>query len=812
MEKAKEIVNRMTLKEKASLCSGQDFWRLQGVEKAGLPSIMATDGPHGLRKTIKGTDHIGVTASLPSTCFPTSVTTACSWDPHLLEEIGKAIGSECKSEGVSILLGPGMNIKRSPLCGRNFEYISEDPYLTGKMAAGMIRGIQSMGIGATMKHFVANNKEGFRLVSDSIVDQRALQEIYLTGFEMALNEGQPWVVMAAYNKVNGTYCCENRYLMTEVLREKWGFSGIIVSDWGATDHRIRALNAGLDVEMPSTYGEQDRRIYRGVKKGRVLENTLNETAERIVDILIKAKNNADENATYDKETHHRLARKAARESYVLLKNDEDLLPLDTGRSTAIIGDMAKNPRYQGLGSSMLHPTFLENTLDEMEKQGWNVSFAPGYTWNSDEVEEEKIKEASTLAAGCEAAVVFVGLPEKYEAENLDRKHMKMPASHQRLIQEVAKANPNTVVVLAGGAPVEMPWINEVKAVVNGYLGGQAGASAMLEILCGKANPCGKLAETYPVALKDNPTYNYFVCIDPKIVQYRESVYVGYRFYDTASKEVLFPFGHGLSYTKFSYENLRLSCDKMKDNERLVVRMTVRNIGDRPGKEVVQVYVRDTDTTVFRPEKELKGFEKVHLDPGEAKELEFVLDFRAFAYYNTALDNWHVESGFFEILIGASSRDMRLQGRVYVESSEPDAPVPYDLETASEYHHLKNEPFRVSDAAFQAIYGSPVSATKKEKVEEFTLNSTMDDMQHTLIGKAILWKVKRESLKMPEGELNEGMQNALDAMVKESPIRTLNMASKGDVSLLTIRGLVQLANKEYLEGLRTLLIAARRKRD
>jgi beta-glucosidase len=786
---------------------------MEKLEKEGLPSIMAADGPHGLRKTHLESDHMGVTQSLPSTCFPTSATTACSWDPTLLREIGEAIARECKKEKVSILLGPGMNIKRSPLCGRNFEYFSEDPYLTGSLATGYIQGVQSQGVGAAMKHFAANNREGYRLVSNSIVDRRALFEIYLSGFEMAVREADPWVVMAAYNKINGVYCCENSFLLTDILRTRWGFSGVVISDWGAVDNRIRALAAGLDVEMPSSFGERDRRILRGIKKERLSIQTLDEAARRIVSLILKAKPllEQSDDEVVDVQEHHKLARKAAQESFVLMKNLENLLPLDPKEPMVVIGDMAKNPRYQGLGSSMLHPMFLENALDEMEKQGWDVTFAQGYQNHTDEEDDDLIAEACALAQAARTAVIFAGLPERYEAENVDRTHMKLPRSHNRLIEEVAKVQPHTVVVLFGGAPVEMPWIHQVQAVINGYLGGQAGASAMLDVLCGKVNPSGKLAETYPIQLEDNPAHRYFVCNDPKIVQYRESIFVGYRYYDSAKKHVLFPFGHGLSYTEFVYEDLRLSRETMDDRQTLQVTLTLRNIGSKFGKEVVQLYVRDETSTVFRPEKELKGFQKVAMEPGASMEVTFLLDARSFAYYNTNINDWHVETGAFTIQVGASSRDIRLEDKVWVESTQPLVTIPDHRSDAGMYYELKDEPFVVEDSVFQAVYGSPVATTQKNPPGEFTINSTLLDMQHTWVGKGILWKLKKESERMTDGPLSEGLQTAFDAMLVESPLRGLHLAAKGDVSLLTIHGLVQLANKEYGEGLRTLILAANLRR-
>ena len=656
----------MSLEEKASLCSGLGFWHTKPIERLGIPSIMMTDGPHGLRKQEKE----GFGKSVPATCFPTAVTLASSWDRKLIEKVGSAIGEECQAEGVSIILGPGVNIKRSPLCGRNFEYYSEDPFLASEMALYYIKGVQSQGVGTSIKHFCANNQEHRRLTVNVIVDERTLREIYLASFEKAVKEGTPWTVMCAYNKVNGEYCSENAYLLSNILREEWGFEGFVVSDWGAVNDRVKGLLAGLDLQMPYDGGLGDRKIIEAVKKGELPEEVLDKAVERILRVVFEAIENKKENATYDKKAHHKLAREVARECFVLLKNEDEILPLKKKGTIALIGAFAKTPRYQGMGSSHVNPTMLDTAYEEIlnKVEGKvEILYADGYRLDSDVVDEKLIAEAKEIAKRSEVAVIFAGLPEKYESEGYDRDHMKMPENHNRLIEEVSKVQKNLVVVLSNGAPVEMPWIDRVKGILETYLGGQGWGGAVADMLFGVVSPSGKLAETFPKKLSDNPSYLNFPGEDDR-VEYREGIFVGYRYYDKKEMEVLFPFGYGLSYTTFEYSDLRLDKKEMTDQDTLRVSVKVKNTGKMPGKEVVQLYVRDVESSVIRPEKELKGFEKVELNPGEEKEVVFTLDKRAFAYYDVELKDWHVESGEYEILVGKSSRDIVLKDTIYVKST------------------------------------------------------------------------------------------------------------------------------------------------
>ncbi|CAM3606538.1 glycoside hydrolase family 3 C-terminal domain-containing protein [Marinicrinis lubricantis] len=665
----RQLIDQMTLEEKAGLCSGLDFWHLKGIERLGIPSIMVTDGPHGLRKQAEGADHLGIYDSVKATCFPSAAGVASSWNRDLIEKMGAALGEECQAEDVAVLLGPGANMKRSPLCGRNFEYFSEDPYLSSEMAAHHIQGVQSQGVGTSLKHFAANNQEHRRMSVDAIVDERTLREIYLASFENAVKKSQPWTVMCSYNKINGEYTAENKKLLSDILRDEWGFAGFVVSDWGAVNERVDGLKAGLELEMPSSKGQGDRKIVEAVKNGTLSEDTLNRAVERVLNIIFKAVDHKKQDAGYDKEAHHQLAREVARESMVLLKNEDGILPLKKEGSIAVIGQFAEKPRYQGGGSSHINPTKLENILEEIRTSapGANVTYAQGYELKSDDIDEQLIAEAKEAAAQADVAVLFVGLPDRYESEGYDREHLNIPANHQALIEAVSEVQPNLVVVLSNGAPVVMPWLGRVKGLLEAYLGGQALGGAIADLLFGDVNPSGKLAETFPQDVRHNPSHLNFPGEGDR-VEYREGIFIGYRYYDMKNIEPLFPFGFGLSYTTFEYSNLQVSKKEIQDTETVEVSVKVKNTGKMAGKEIVQLYVRDVKSEVIRPEKELKGFEKVDLQPGEEKTVTMVLDKRAFAYYNVDLKDWHVETGQFEVMIGRSSKDIVLQDTVNVKSS------------------------------------------------------------------------------------------------------------------------------------------------
>ena len=675
MDKAKirEIIAQMTLEEKAGLCSGAAFWHTKAVERLGVPASMVSDGPHGLRKQDQEADHLGVNDSIKAVCFPAASATAASFDKALIEKMGEAVGDSCQHEKLSVVLGPAVNIKRSPLCGRNFEYFSEDPYLTGKMAAAFIHGVQSKNVGVSIKHFAANSQEHRRMSSSSDADERTLREIYFPGFEIPVKEEQPWTVMCSYNRVNGVFASENHWLLTEVLRDEWGFEGYVMSDWGAVSDRVKGVEAGLDLEMPSSGGYNDRKIVEAVRAGKLDEKYVDLAVERILNIVFRYTENAKPETPWDMEADHLLAADIAADCMVLLKNEDGVLPLSREDEVAFIGEFAAKPRFQGGGSSHINCFKTTSALEAAE--GLKVIYARGYSIETDEATDEMIAEAVAAAKKAKTAVVFAGLPDVYESEGYDRSHMRMPECQNALIEAVAAANPNTVVVLHNGSPVEMPWIGCVKGVVEAYLGGQAVGLATVRVLYGDVNPSGRLPETFPKKLSDNPSYLFYGG-EGNVTEYREGVFVGYRYYDKKEAEVLFPFGHGLSYTSFAFSDLKLDKTEMDDTDTLNVSVRVKNTGSRAGKTVVQLYVCDKQSTPIRPIRELKGFEKTALEPGEEKEVRFTLDKRAFAYWNTEIHDWHVETGEFFIEIGASSRDIVLAETVTVRSTV-ELPRRYD---------------------------------------------------------------------------------------------------------------------------------------
>ncbi len=664
-EQLRELISQMTLEEKASLCSGADFWHTKAVERLGVPASMVSDGPHGLRKQDEKADHLGVNESIKAVCFPAGCGTAASFNRDLLTMMGEVIGNECQAEGISVILGPAVNIKRSPLCGRNFEYYSEDPYVASQMAGALIKGVQSRNVGTSIKHFLANNQETRRMSVSAEADERTLREIYLAAFEGAVTEQKPWTVMCSYNRINGVYAAQNKKYLTDVLRGEWGFDGYVVSDWGAVNERVADLEAGLDLEMPSSAGLNDRQIVAAVKNGSLKEEVVDRAVERILNIVYRFEENRDKTAVFDRDKDHETARKVAEETIVLLKN-EDILPLSEDKKVAFIGKYAKKPRYQGGGSSHINSHKVTSALDAAQGNP-NITYAQGFDDDKDETDEALLAEAVEAAKKADVAVVFAGLPDAFESEGFDRSHMSMPACQNQLIEKIAEVQPNVVVVLHNGSAVEMPWISKVKGVLEAYLGGQAVGGAEYDILFGRVNPSAKLPETFPVQLSDNPSYLNFPGEKDKVA-YKEGIFVGYRYYDKKKMEVLFPFGHGLSYTTFEYSGLKLSADRIKDTEEVTVSVKVKNTGSRAGKEVVQLYVADQESTVIRPEKELKGFEKVALKPGEEKTVTFTLNKRSFACFNTDIHDWHVESGMFTVMIGKSSRDIVLQSDIYVEST------------------------------------------------------------------------------------------------------------------------------------------------
>lgn len=705
----KNLISQMTLEEKAGLCSGADFWYTKAVERLGIPAFMLSDGPHGLRKQEEKGDHLGIGDSISAVCFPAGCLSAASFDRELLRSLGEVLGNECQAEKVSVLLGPAMNIKRSPLCGRNFEYYSEDPYVSTELAAAYIQGVQSKNIGTSPKHFLANSQEHLRMSSSSNIDERTLREIYLASFEGAVKKAKPWTIMGAYNAINGTFATEHEEFLTKVLREEWGFDGFAMSDWGAVNERIPGLKAGLELEMPSSNGANDRLIVEAVQKGELDEAVLDQACERLLNVLYRYWDKRDERAVFDREADHAFARQAAIESMVLLKN-EGILPLKETAKLAFIGEYAQHPRFQGGGSSHIHASKVVSALDAMGECG-NITYAQGFVDDETEPNEALIREAVEAAKKAEAAVLFVGLPERIESEGFDRTDMKLPENQTALIEAVCAAQPNTVVLLHNGAPVEMPWIDRVPSVLECYLAGQAVGEAQIALLFGRANPSGKLAETFPLRLEDNPTYPWYGKEGAQ-VDYREGVLVGYRWYDSRKMDVLFPFGHGLSYTSFAYSDLKLSESKIRDTDTLEVSFCVKNTGSVAGKEIVQLYVAPQCSRFVRPVKELRAFEKVSLQPGEEKEIHFTLSNRAFAYWNIELHDWHVPGGIYEIQVGSSSRDIRLCGSVEIEST---VSVPLAVTTNTTFGEILEHPELAAklQGVFSGMARPPISHTSED---------------------------------------------------------------------------------------------------
>ncbi len=664
---ADNLVSKMTLEEKALLLSGNGWWQTHAIERLGVPSIFMTDGPHGLRKSADA----GLGKAVPATCFPTASALASSWNTDLINQVGVALAQESKANDVQILLGPGINMKRSPLGGRNFEYFSEDPYLAGKMAASYIKGVQSAGVGTSLKHFAVNSQEFERMASDSVLDERTLREIYLPAFEIAVKEAQPWSVMASYNLINGTYATENEYLLQKILRDEWGFNGFVVSDWGAVDDRVAGILAGDNLEMPGSGDYNRNKIIEAVKSGKIPPARLDAMVAQLLAVILKGDANRSKNAKFDVDEHHEFARKVAGESIVLLKNDADILPLDARKTKkiAIVGAFAKTPRYQGAGSSQVNPTKISNAFDELQKLAGNdvsMSFSEGYDAEGNTT-DAMLSEARNNAKAADLTIVFAGLPDSYESEGFDRSSIKMPDGHNKLIETVSAVQPNTVVVLMNGSAVAMPWKEKVKGIVEAWLTGQAGGGAVADVLTGKVNPSGKLSETFPVRLEDTPTFLEFPGHNQKSF-YGEGIFIGYRYYDKKNIAPLFPFGYGMSYTNFTYSDLKVDKNSMTDADNLKVELKVKNTGKVAGKEIVQLYVRDENAPVVRPEKELKSFAKVDLKPGEEKTVSFNLSKRDFAYYDTNLKDWSVNPGKFEILAGSSSRNLPLKQTVEISRS------------------------------------------------------------------------------------------------------------------------------------------------
>lgn len=779
-----ETINSLTLEEKAAFLQGWSTWTSYEKKDSGIPVCFLSDGPHGLRKQAGTGDHLGLNASIPATCFPTAATMANSWDEALGEELGRALGREAAANGVNVLLGPGLNMKRSPLCGRNFEYFSEDPYLAGKMAAAYIRGIQENGVAACPKHFAVNSQELRRMAMDSVVDERTLREIYLTGFEIAVKEGKPRSIMSSYNKVNGTYANENAHLLKEILRDDWGFDGFVVTDWGADNDHALGVKNGSNLVMPAPGPDAAIGLVNAVKEGRVSEADLDERLKELFRVLVSADEVMKKAPkSFDKDAHHALARKCAEQSIVLLEND-GILPLDRNAVVGIIGDFARNPRYQGAGSSMVNPTRLDNLYDCLRAAGVSIAgYAQGFDRRKPNPDRKLIDEAVRVAEAAPVVLLCVGLDEIAESEGMDRSNMELSKGQRELIEAVCKVNRNVVLVLSGGSPFVFP--GSFRAAIHGYLGGQAGAGAMADALLGKVNPSGKLNETWPLQLEDTPACAYFPSKE-RTAEYREGLYIGYRYYDTANIPVRYPFGHGLSYTTFLYSDIHAEKDR--------VTFTIANAGARDGAEVAQVYVSCKDGNVFRPQKELKGFAKVFLKAGESRTVSVSLDDKAFRYFNVKTNRWEVESGIYTISVASDAAHVRLSANIRVEGT--NAPAPYGALPGYESGRIT----RISEVEYRDLLGHPIP--DGHWGGELTRNDAICQLYYAKTGAArLVYKILTH---MKEKSEAKGLPDLNILFVYNMPFRALAKMSGGLMSDRMVDDVVLLVNGHFWRGLGRLI--------
>ncbi|MDO5377494.1 MAG: glycoside hydrolase family 3 C-terminal domain-containing protein [Clostridia bacterium] len=783
--KHQDIISKLTLEEKCYLLSGKDFWQSRSVKAKGVPSMTMSDGPHGIRKQEGAGDQLGLGGSIPATCFPTAATVANSWDPALGEEIGRCLGEEAAAQDVCVLLGPGLNMKRSPLCGRNFEYFCEDPYLAGKMAAGYIRGIQANGVSACPKHFAANNTELRRMASDSVVDERTLREIYLTGFEIAVKEAHPKSIMSSYNRVNGVYANENAHLLQEILRDEWGFDGFVVSDWGASNDHVAGVAAGSHLEMPSTGGDSDEELIAAVKAGKISEAIVDRRVDELLDVVLSTRKAVDplKGKGFDADAHHAMAMKASEQSIVLLRNEGGILPLAKGAKVAVIGEFAKRARYQGAGSSVVHCTRLDNTMDVIGGFDLDVvGFEEGYP-RSGAGDPEMQARAVELAKKADYVLLYIGLDEISESEGLDRAHMRLPQSQTELLGAVASANENVIVVMSAGSCVEMPWLSQCKALVHGYLCGQAGASAVLKVIMGDVNPSGKLSETYPVTYESTPSAPYFPAKE-RTVEYREGLYIGYRYFETAKVPVTFPFGYGLSYTTFAYSDLTAS-----DAEAT---FTLTNTGDRDGAEIAQLYVHAKNPSVYRPAKELKGFAKVFLKAGESKRVTIALDDKAFRYFNVKTNRFEIDGGEYEIMIGASAAEIKLSATANVRGT--NAPVPADLTKLPSY--VSGDIQNVGDEEFAELLGYAIPDGKWSGTLQ--MNDAICQLYYAKSWPAR--QVYKVMTSMLQKSIEKGTPDLNITFIYNMPFRAIGKMAGGMVSQEMCKQIVQIVNGHFFKGL------------
>ncbi|MER0122131.1 glycoside hydrolase family 3 C-terminal domain-containing protein [Streptococcus sp. ZJ93] len=790
--KHREIIEQLTLAEKAALMSGKSVWETKDFPEKGIPSVFLSDGPHGIRKQEGSGDHLGLNASVPATCFPTAATLANSWDVALVEEVGSALGAEASSLGVHVVLGPGLNIKRNPLCGRNFEYYSEDPYQAGKMAAAMIRGLQSQGVAATPKHFAVNSQELRRMASDSVVDERTLREIYLTGFEITVREGNPKAIMSAYNKINGIYANEDKRLLRDILRDEWGFTGFVVSDWGGSNDHVLGVENGSHLEMPGTTTVGQKELIDAVQSGRLSEHVLDERVDELLQVVLELA--AQEKRNIHPEEQHRLAQRAAAESIVLLKNDEHLLPLQAEKTVAVIGEFAQNPRYQGAGSSLINARQVENTVDSIADYPLTVvGYAQGYQ-RIDQQDEALVTEALALAKQADTVLYYMGLDEISESEGLDRSHLNLPQNQLHLLGKLAAVHENIVVVLSAGSVVDMSWTQHVKAVIHGYLAGEAGARAMLDALTGVVNPSGKLSETYPVNLADVPSSIDFPAKGDYAL-YREGLYVGYRYFDTTKTPVQYPFGYGLSYTTFAYSDLLV--------DKAGISVTVTNTGARAGAEIVQLYVGKEDGTIFRPKKELKGFTKVYLEAGESKQVTIAFDDKTFRYFNILTNSFEVEGGTYQLYIGASVSDIRLVAEATQVATTDQLPDLTGLES-----YQSGQVQNVSDEQFARLLGRPVPLESWHIGQELRLNDPLSKMQYAKSGLArLVYKLLYHLLKKAE---QKGKPDLNLLFLYNMPFRALGKMTGDMIDQQMVTAILVIVNGQFIKGVGQLWKAFRAK--
>ncbi len=783
--KHQDLIAQMTLEEKCYLLSGKDFWQTRSVERLGIPNMTLSDGPHGIRKQAGEGDQLGLNPSLPATCFPTAAAIANSWDPALGEEIGEHLGAEAASQGVCVVLGPGLNVKRSPLCGRNFEYFSEDPYLSGKMAASYIRGIQKNGVSACPKHFAANSQELRRMASDSVMDERTLREIYLTGFEIAVKEGKAKSIMSSYNRINGVYANENPHLLQEILRDTWGFDGFVVSDWGGSNDHVEGVRAGSHLEMPTTGGDSDLELVDAVRSGRLEESVLDRRVDELLDVILSTTKAVKplEGKPFDVEKHHAMAARASEQSIVLLKNESNILPLKRGTKVAVIGEFAQKARYQGAGSSVVNPTRLDHAMDVIKNFDLDVAgFEPGYP-RSGKGDPAMQAKAVELAKTADIVLLYIGLDEISESEGLDRSHMRLPQSQADLIEAVAAANPNVVAVMSAGSAVEMPWLDKCKALVHGYLCGQAGAASVLKVIMGQVNPSGRLAESYPVRYEDVSSAPYFPAKE-RNAEYREGLFVGYRYFQTANVPVLFPFGFGLSYTTFEYSGLTVT-----DKEAT---FTLKNTGSMDGAEVAQLYVSKPDGDVFRPVKELKGFAKVFLKAGESKTVSIPLDDKAFRYFNVDTNRFETEGGEWTVMVGASCADIKLSGTVAVQGT--GARSPYDKQRFAKYFSggIKN----VSDGEFEALLGRPIPDGHWSGM--LGMNDALCQMYYA---KGAVGRLAYKILtRLINKSIEKGQPNLNLLFNYNMPFRAIAKMTGGICTMEMAQGILTIVNGHFFKGL------------